>query len=47
MSELLYVPERNLIPVPASMPLLHAAMVEPAAVALTIPQSPVLKSRPS
>ena len=34
MSELLYVPERNLIPVPASMPLLHAAMVEPAAVAL-------------
>jgi len=34
MAELLYVPERNLIPVPASMPLLHAAMVEPAAVAL-------------
>jgi len=34
MAELRYVPERNLIPVPASMPLLHAAMVEPAAVAL-------------
>ena len=34
MAELLYVPERNLIPVPAAMPLLHAAMVEPAAVAL-------------
>ena len=34
MAELLYVPERNLFPVPAAMPLLHAAMVEPAAVAL-------------
>ena len=28
------MPERNLVPVPARMPLLHAAMVEPAAVAL-------------
>jgi L-iditol 2-dehydrogenase len=34
MAELLYVPERNLIRVPADMPLLHAAVVEPAAVAL-------------
>ena len=34
MAELLWVPERNLVPVPAPMPLLHAAMVEPAAVAL-------------
>ena len=34
MAELLWVPERNLVPVPATMPLLHAAMVEPAAVAL-------------
>lgn len=34
MSEFLYVPERNLVPVPRTMPLLHAAMVEPAAVAL-------------
>jgi len=34
MAELLWVPERNLVPVPASMPLLHAAVVEPAAVAL-------------
>ena len=34
LAELLWVPERNLVPVPASMPLLHAAMVEPAAVAL-------------
>jgi L-iditol 2-dehydrogenase len=33
-SDLLYVPERNLIPVPAGIPLLHAAMIEPAAVAL-------------
>src|SRR5690348_3428690 len=28
-SELLYVPERNLVSVPPSVPLLHAAMVEP------------------
>jgi L-iditol 2-dehydrogenase/galactitol-1-phosphate 5-dehydrogenase len=34
LQERLWVPERNLVPVPASMPLLHAAMVEPAAVAL-------------
>jgi L-iditol 2-dehydrogenase len=34
MAELLYVPERNLVRVPDGMPLLHAAMVEPAAVAL-------------
>ena len=34
LQELLWVPERNLVPVPATMPLLHAAMVEPAAVAL-------------
>jgi L-iditol 2-dehydrogenase len=34
MSELLSVPEENLVPVPATVPLLHAAMVEPAAVAL-------------
>ncbi|MET0864642.1 MAG: alcohol dehydrogenase catalytic domain-containing protein, partial [Nakamurella sp.] len=34
MAELLWVPERNLVPVPGSMPLLHAAVVEPAAVAL-------------
>ncbi|HEY5881985.1 MAG TPA: galactitol-1-phosphate 5-dehydrogenase [Nakamurella sp.] len=34
LQELLWVPERNLIPVPETMPLLHAAMVEPAAVAL-------------
>jgi L-iditol 2-dehydrogenase/galactitol-1-phosphate 5-dehydrogenase len=34
LQERLWVPERNLIPVPAGMPLLHAAMVEPAAVAL-------------
>ncbi|MDF2706679.1 MAG: Alcohol dehydrogenase GroES domain protein [Nonomuraea muscovyensis] len=34
MAELLWVPEANLIPVPADVPLLHAAMVEPAAVAL-------------
>jgi len=34
LQELLWVPERNLIPVPAGMSLLHAAMVEPAAVAL-------------
>ena len=34
MAELLWVPEGNLVPVPASLPLLHAAVVEPAAVAL-------------
>ncbi|GLW61904.1 galactitol-1-phosphate 5-dehydrogenase [Actinomadura rubrobrunea] len=34
MSERLHVPEANLIPVPPDMPLVHAAMVEPAAVAL-------------
>ena len=34
LQERLWVPERNLIAVPATMPLLHAAMVEPAAVAL-------------
>jgi len=34
MSELLWVPESNLIAVPSDVPLLHAAMVEPAAVAL-------------
>ncbi|MFI7443188.1 galactitol-1-phosphate 5-dehydrogenase [Nonomuraea indica] len=34
MAELLWVPETNLIPVPADVPLLHAAVVEPAAVAL-------------
>ena len=34
MQEWLWVPERNLVPVPPGMPLLHAAMVEPAAVAL-------------
>lgn len=34
MAEFLSVPEENLVPVPATLPLLHAAMVEPAAVAL-------------
>ena len=34
MAELLWVPESNLVPVPKQVPLLHAAMVEPAAVAL-------------
>jgi L-iditol 2-dehydrogenase len=34
MSEWLYVPEDNLIPVPEQVPLVHAAVVEPAAVAL-------------
>lgn len=34
MVEWLWVPERNLVPVPADMPLLVAATVEPAAVAL-------------
>jgi L-iditol 2-dehydrogenase/galactitol-1-phosphate 5-dehydrogenase len=34
MQELLWVPEANLIRVPQHVPLLHAAVVEPAAVAL-------------
>lgn len=34
MGELLWVPEANLVPVPANVPLVHAAVVEPAAVAL-------------
>lgn len=34
MAEWLWVPEDNLIPVPDSVPLVHAAIVEPAAVAL-------------
>jgi L-iditol 2-dehydrogenase len=34
MGELLWVPEANLVPVPETMPLVHAAVVEPAAVAL-------------
>ncbi|MFK4149262.1 galactitol-1-phosphate 5-dehydrogenase [Streptomyces sp. NPDC004065] len=34
MAELLHVPEANLIPVGPDTPLVHAAMVEPAAVAL-------------
>lgn len=34
MAELLWVPEPNLVPVPQHIPLLHAAVVEPAAVAL-------------
>jgi len=34
MAERLWVPEANLIPVPADVPLVHAAVVEPAAVAL-------------
>lgn len=34
MAEWLWVPEDNLIPVPDSVPLVHAAVVEPAAVAL-------------
>ncbi|MCV7226723.1 galactitol-1-phosphate 5-dehydrogenase [Mycolicibacterium komossense] len=34
MCEMLWVPEANLVPVPSSMPLAHAATVEPAAVAL-------------
>jgi len=34
MAERLWVPEANLVPVPASVSLLHAAVVEPAAVAL-------------
>lgn len=34
MAERLWVPEANLVPVPQHVPLLHAAVVEPAAVAL-------------
>lgn len=34
MAELLWVPEANLVPVPDNVPLAHAAVVEPAAVAL-------------
>jgi L-iditol 2-dehydrogenase/galactitol-1-phosphate 5-dehydrogenase len=34
MSEVLWVPEDNLVPVPSTVPLVHAAVVEPAAVAL-------------
>lgn len=34
MAELLYAPERNLIPVPSGVSLVQAAVVEPAAVAL-------------
>ncbi len=34
LGEFVTVPERNLFPVPAHVPLLHAACVEPAAVAL-------------
>ena len=34
MSEVLWVPEANLVPVPAHVPLVHAAVVEPAAVSL-------------
>ncbi|MGW0513692.1 galactitol-1-phosphate 5-dehydrogenase [Streptomyces olivaceoviridis] len=34
MAELLHVPEANLVPVGRQVPLVHAAMVEPAAVAL-------------
>lgn len=34
MAELRWVPEANLVPVPAHVPLTHAAVVEPAAVAL-------------
>jgi L-iditol 2-dehydrogenase len=34
LSEMLYVPEKNIFPLPDKIPLLHAAMVEPAAVAL-------------
>lgn len=33
-AERLYVPERNLLPIPDRLPLVHAAVVEPAAVAL-------------
>ncbi len=34
MAELMWAPEANLVPVPAEMPLTHAAMIEPASVAL-------------
>ena len=34
MAELLHVPEANLVPLSRNTPLVHAAMVEPAAVAL-------------
>jgi L-iditol 2-dehydrogenase/galactitol-1-phosphate 5-dehydrogenase len=34
MAEALWVPEANLVPVPAEVPLVHAAVVEPAAVSL-------------
>lgn len=34
MAEVLWVPEANLVPVPDHVPLVHAAVVEPAAVAL-------------
>lgn len=34
MAERLWVPEANLVPVPRDVPLVHAAVVEPAAVAL-------------
>lgn len=34
MAEILSVPEANLVPVPQHVPLVHAAVVEPAAVAL-------------
>jgi L-iditol 2-dehydrogenase/galactitol-1-phosphate 5-dehydrogenase len=33
-AERLYVPEANLIPIPDGLPLMHAALVEPAAVSL-------------
>jgi L-iditol 2-dehydrogenase len=33
-AERLYVPEENLVPIPAGVPLLYAAVVEPAAVSL-------------
>lgn len=33
-AERLYVPEENLIPIPEDVPLIHAAVIEPAAVAL-------------
>jgi L-iditol 2-dehydrogenase len=33
-TERLYVPEANLLPIPDELPLMHAAVVEPAAVAL-------------
>jgi len=33
-TEYLYIPEANLLPIPDDVPLIHAALVEPAAVAL-------------